>query len=320
MTAAQIDGDPPPGAGPLLGHHALVYSSEDDFLRCALEYVRRGIEQDDAVIVATPRAAELTAALGSLADRVEVVDERFWHRVPAWTIGGYARRAERSARGGHRLRVLTELRWDDPETRPDWESYEAVVNTALAGLPVDLCCAYDTTAVDGDVLDTAHRTHPSTIGAAGVEASASYVPAADFLAARPPRRRLAVPSDAMRLEFGAAEIPAVRQATLGWARAAGMAEDAAQEFLIAIYEIASNAVEHGGGRGVGRFWANDGRLCCDVWSAEPIVNSLIAGYRPPGTAQERGRGLWLARQICERVTIWNENGATVQLVRSIASD
>ncbi|GAA3385720.1 sensor histidine kinase [Cryptosporangium minutisporangium] len=319
MTAAQIDGDPPPGAGPMLEHHALVYSSVDDFLGCATEYVRQGIAAGDTVVVASPRAAELTAALGSLATRVEVVDDREWHRVPAWTIGGYARRAERCARRGQRLRVLTEIRWDDRTGGAEWEDYESVLNTALAGLPVDLCCAYDASVLDPGVLEVAHHTHPSTMGTSGVSNSSVYVPAAEFLAARPQPARLVVPADAMTIEFHAAEIPTVRQATLGWARDAGMVEDDAQEFLIAIYEIASNAVEHGGGLGVGRFWRDGDCLYCDIWSAQPIVNSLVAGYRPPGTAQERGRGLWLARQICQRVTIYDGDGATVQLVRSISS-
>ena len=324
MTAAQIDGDPPPDANPVLGHHALIYSTSAELHSCAVNYVRRGVEQGDTVVIATPRAPELSAALGPLVDRIEVVDDRGWHRVPAWTIGAYARRAERCARRGHRLRVLIELRWDDPAAVAEWERYEAVLNTALAGLPVDLCCAYDAGALEPDILTAARRTHPSTISVHGVENSSSYVPAAEFLAAGPTPPRLPVPPDALTVEFGAAEIPAVRRTALDWARDAGMAEDDAQEFLIAIYEIASNAVEHGGGRGVGRFWASDGRLYCDFWSAQPILDPLVAGYRPPGTAQERGRGLWLARQICERVTIWNASvpegeGATVQLVRSVSS-
>ncbi|GAA0267074.1 sensor histidine kinase [Cryptosporangium japonicum] len=319
MTAAQIDGDPPPDAGPVLGHQALIYSSPDELASCGADFLRQGIERGDAVVLAIPDAAGLVSALGSHADRVDVVDDRAWHRVPAWTIGGYARRSERAARKKQRLRVLTEIRWDQPSAIAEWQCYEAVLNTALAGLPVDLCCAYDAQGLAEDVLDAARRTHPSTLGPNGVAPSDSFVPAVEFLASGSQAPRLTVPPDALRVEFGAAEIPAVRQTALRWARDGGMNEDDASEFLIAIYEIASNAVEHGGGRGVGRFWSEADRLFCDIWSAQQIGDPLTAGYRPPGTAQERGRGLWLARQICEQVTIYNNGGATVQLARSVES-
>lgn len=329
----QTEGGPPPGAEPTLSHHALIHSSADEFRACGTEFLRHGLDRDDTVVLAAPRAAELVTALGPLADRVEVVDDQAWHRVPAWTIGTYARRAERSARKGRRLRVLVGIRWDDDAAVVEWERYEALLNMALARLPVDLCCTYDAPALRPGVLDAARSTHPATIGVDGVLPSASFVPVVEFLAAGDQPRRLPVPADALRVDFGAAEIPAVRQTALAWARGAGMTEDDASEFLIAIYEIASNAVEHGGGRGVGRFWSDGDRLCCDIRSARPIADPLVAGYRPPGTAQERGRGLWLARQICERVTIWNApapedgsagdgsdqgGGATVQLVRAVA--
>ncbi|MFG1928087.1 anti-sigma factor RsbA family regulatory protein [Cryptosporangium sp. NPDC048952] len=319
MTAAQIEGDPSPDAGPTLGHQALIYSSRDEFTASGVEFLRQGLDQGDTVVLATPNAADLVEALGSHADRVEVVDDRAWHHVPAWTIGGYARRTERASRKGHRLRVLTEIRWDAQNTT-EWECYESLLNPALDGLSIDLCCAYDADGLAPEVVDTARRTHPSTRGLAGVAPSETYVPAVEFLSSGPQPTRFPVPVDALRVEFGAAEIPSVRQTALGWARDAGMNEDDASEFLIAIYEIASNAVEHGGGRGVGRFWSEADRLYCDIWSARQIGDPLVAGYRPPGTAQERGRGLWLARQICEHVTIYNNGGATVQLVRSVASN
>lgn len=303
----------------MLGHSVLFYSSPDEFLSCATDYVRQGLGDGDTLVIATPQAAALTDALGPLAEQVEVVDDQHFHRVPAWTIGTYARRAERAARRGHRLRVLTELRWATATAAADWEQYEAILNAALAGLAVDLCCAYNARAVPPDALDAARRSHPSTLDSTGVQTSAGYLATGDFLAVGPQPTGFAAPSGATTIEFGAAEIPAVRQSALAWALDAGMAEDAAHEFLIAIYEIASNAVEHGGGRGIGRFWSAANCLYCEVWSAQPIVNPLIAGYRPPGAAQERGRGLWLARQICERVTIRNNGGATVQLARSVSS-
>lgn len=309
----------------MLGHHALIYSTLEEFLTCAVSFLRAGLDRGDAVLMATPHAAALADALGVGAG-VEIVDDRRWHRVPAWTIGLFARKAERSARRGARLRALTELRWHTtsdhaltatgPVPDAEWQRYEAVLNRALTDLPVDLCCAYNRAAIDDRAVATALCTHPSTLDASGVRASDSYLDSADFLADHPQPARVPVPPDAIHQEFGAADIPGVRRTTLDWARAAGLVEDVAQEFLIAVYEIASNAVEHGGGRGVVWFWSDGIRLFCEIRSARPIHDPL-GGYRPPGAAQERGRGLWLARQICEQVTIDNDTGAVIQLTKRI---
>ena len=305
----------------MLAHQALIYSSFEEFLTCAVSFVRAGLERGDAVLVATPHAAALADALGT-SNGVELVDDLSWHRVPAWTIGQWARKAGRTARRGRRLRALTELRWHttadstlaakSPIPDEEWERYEAVLNRALSDLPVQLCCAYNRTAVSEQVLDAALRTHPATLDTRGLRASHRYQDTIDL----PQSPRRPVPSDAVRMEFGGAEIPAVRQTTLHWARAAGLDEDDAQEFLIAVYEIASNAVEHGGGRGIVRLWSDGDNLLSEVRSARTIPDPL-SGYRPPGTAQERGRGLWLARQICEQVTIYNDDGGIVQLVKAI---
>jgi anti-sigma regulatory factor (Ser/Thr protein kinase) len=313
----------------MLGHHALIYSSPEEFLSCAVEYVRAGLEQGDAVLVATPHGDALTEALeqtGAPTTGLEVVDDAAWHRVPAWTIGQYARKAERSARRGARLRALIELRWHatldpalaavGPVPDSEWERYEAVLNSALADLPFELCCAYNQSILGEQVIAAARCTHPSMLHLTGTQDSPVYLGAADFLASHPQPSRLPVPSDALRMEFGAAEIPSVRQTTLSWARAAGLVEDDAQEYLIAVYEIVSNAVEHGGGRGISWLWQDGRQLFCEVRSARTIPNPL-AGYQPPGTAQERGRGLWLARQICDQVTIYNDDGAIVQLTKTM---
>src|SRR4051812_34336687 len=64
LTAAQIDGEPSGGARLMLGHHLMVYSSVDEFITCALAFVRAGLARGDAVLVASPHAAAVADALG----------------------------------------------------------------------------------------------------------------------------------------------------------------------------------------------------------------------------------------------------------------
>jgi anti-sigma regulatory factor (Ser/Thr protein kinase) len=297
-----------------LVHHAMVYSSTDDFLAGTVPFVQRGVERGDAVVAVTGHAAELTDALGDDSGEVEVVDQAEWHRVPAWTIASYAKRAQRSALRGAKLRAVSEHTWEGrtADETADWFRYESLLNYALGGTGAEMLCAFDERTGE-HVVQMAGSTHPMMRNAGVAKESAEYLDPASYAASYPPPVGPPPPADALTMRFGEAEIPAVRRAALRWAREAGLDPDRASELLIAVYEVASNAVEHGGGVGVGRFWTADRRLLCEVSSARPIDDPL-AGYRPPSTTQERGRGLWLARQICERVDIRSgADGATVRL-------
>jgi serine/threonine-protein kinase RsbW len=75
------------------------------------------------------------------------------------------------------------------------------------------------------------------------------------------------------------------------------------EFALAVHEIATNAVRHGGGTGELRLWQSDGHLYCEVVDrGHGIPRGRLSSHRPrPGHIG--GWGLWLARQICTTVDI-----------------
>jgi serine/threonine-protein kinase RsbW len=88
---------------------------------------------------------------------------------------------------------------------------------------------------------------------------------------------------------------------------------ARSEFVLAIHEIATNAVRHGGGTGELRLWQEDTSLCCEIVDyGKGIPRGRLASHRPrPGHIG--GWGLWLARQICASVDI--QTGADGTRVR-----
>jgi serine/threonine-protein kinase RsbW len=80
-----------------------------------------------------------------------------------------------------------------------------------------------------------------------------------------------------------------------------MREVGARDFVVAVSEIVTNAIEHGGGRGRVRLWAADGEVICEVADEGDGVDDLQAGSRPPAVSAEGGYGLWMARSLCRRV-------------------
>jgi anti-sigma regulatory factor (Ser/Thr protein kinase) len=88
------------------------------------------------------------------------------------------------------------------------------------------------------------------------------------------------------------------------ALAAGLPEDRVVDVVLAVHELASNAVRHGGGAGRLRVWNRAGSLQCQVdddgdhgkiVTAAPVtasVNSLPC---------EPGHGLWVVQQVADRM-------------------
>ena len=66
------------------------------------------------------------------------------------------------------------------------------------------------------------------------------------------------PPAPLEMTFRAADLPLVRRRSASWALRAGMAADVADDFVIAVNEIATNAVRHGSPEATLRLWV-DGR-------------------------------------------------------------
>jgi anti-sigma regulatory factor (Ser/Thr protein kinase) len=118
--------------------------------------------------------------------------------------------------------------------------------------------------------------------------------------------------------FDRSQITAVRRAVGRCAAAHGLTGQRLDGFVLAVNEIVTNAVAHGGGRGRLRLWRAGGALTCEVADRGPGLPDESAGStRPPPTALH-GRGLWLARQLCDLVSVAaGPQGTTVRLVTAL---
>jgi anti-sigma regulatory factor (Ser/Thr protein kinase)/PAS domain-containing protein len=139
------------------------------------------------------------------------------------------------------------------------------------------------------------------------------------LLARPAPRAPApgVPADAtqlLALDVDHDRLEAVRVAVLDSAATNGLTDLGLYMFTLAVMEIATNAVEHGGARGRLRIWRHSDHLLVEVVDEG---NGIPAARRPagrPAPEQEGGRGLWLAHEICESVDFdTGPTGTTVRL-------
>jgi anti-sigma regulatory factor (Ser/Thr protein kinase) len=104
--------------------------------------------------------------------------------------------------------------------------------------------------------------------------------------------------------FGYADLGLTRHAVARQAAAAGLAGQRLEDFVLAVNEILTNAVRHADGGGRLRLWCVGGRLLCEVTdSGHGIPPDLIDVEPPPITLAPGGRGLWIARQLCDELTV-----------------
>jgi anti-sigma regulatory factor (Ser/Thr protein kinase) len=119
----------------------------------------------------------------------------------------------------------------------------------------------------------------------------------------------------LQMLFSAADLPRLRLRVGDAAAAAGLDENRCEELVLAVYELACNAILHGGGGGYLELSRADGSVRCQVADDGP-------GFA--GTEAPSGGGLWLAGQLTDGIEVddgtANGGGAVVTLMVRCHSD
>jgi anti-sigma regulatory factor (Ser/Thr protein kinase) len=122
-------------------------------------------------------------------------------------------------------------------------------------------------------------------------------------AAQPFAQALTPPVEPVReMAFSSAQLGSLRQVLSGWASGHELGEQATEELVLAVNELATNSIRYGGGHGRLLSWCEGEALICEVRDAGHIQDPLIGRSRPAPN-EHTGRGLWLVHQLCDRVQI-----------------
>jgi anti-sigma regulatory factor (Ser/Thr protein kinase) len=173
-------------------------------------------------------------------------------------------------------------------------------------------CPYDAYRLAGAVLADAERTHPVVTVGGVRRASPRYTAPQATMAAfnRPLPEPGTIPA---MLAFDAADLSAVRRFVAVHAGGAGLGRAACVDLQLAVNEVATNAVVHGGGPGTVRIWADRRAVVCEVSDPGRFTDPL-AGRIPPDVDSEHGRGLVLVNYLCDLVQIHTDrSGTTIRL-------
>ncbi|MFD7137133.1 anti-sigma factor RsbA family regulatory protein [Streptomyces sp. NPDC059894] len=303
-------------AAPATGyrHELYPYRGREEFLDGTLGFIQEALDGDEAVVVAVPheKVSLLRAELPELST-VRFVDTGSVAHHPGRLIDAWQRWIQEHAADGRPVRGIGESPWDDARSRAEIQElhyHEWLLNKAFADSPAWwLLCPYDTDGLYAD-LKTMSRCHPEVRRNGRSHPYDGFDPEAAY-----PFESLAPPCDPYdELRYRQGDMAAVRAKIAECARRHGLDALRLRELHVAATEIAANSVQHGGGEGSLRTWADDDRLICEFHDRGYIDDPLAGRSRPRG-AQAGGRGLWLAHQLCDLVEIRStpEDGTTVRL-------
>jgi anti-sigma regulatory factor (Ser/Thr protein kinase) len=293
-------------------HEALLYAGEDRLAEGALPFVEEGLRADEPVLVVlgASKLDRLRSELGPDAERVLFADMAEVGTNPARIIPLWRRFVERA--GARPVRGIGEPIWHGrrPAELVESQRHESLLNLAFADASeFRLLCPYDTDTLPEAVIDEALRSHPSVVERDARRNSPRYR-GLDAIAAPFDEPLPAPPAFAEELHFGAGTLDSVRTLVARRARDAGLDARRANDLVLAVNEVATNSVLHGGGAGILRVWHGAEWLLCELEDRGRIENPLV-GREEPGTEEGNGRGLWIANQLCELVQVRAVAGGTV---------
>lgn len=301
--------------GGTLAHQALLYGSENEFLACAVPFVRDGLESGDPIRIATTRrnADWLRAALGADVRYVTFCECSQWYQHPVRALAALDRAVRAAAQDGQQLRMIGEpicAGRTASQTR-EWARHESLINATVAAVDAALVCSYDTRVVGPDVHATVAQTHPELVVNGGPRPSPTYTDPVIFNAERHRLPLPELPPPALWLRFQRTDqLATMRAFVTSHAIQAGAAARPVEQFVQAVNEITTNVIEHGGGTGVLQIWTGPHAMVCEVSDTGTGLRDPLAGYLPPAVNRPCGRGLWLAQQFSDLVEVHSDSAGT----------
>ncbi|WP_051579447.1 anti-sigma factor RsbA family regulatory protein [Pseudonocardia acaciae] len=298
----------------LFTHRAAYYTDAENLLAVAVPLVEQALRQEMpvALIVSPQTERRLREALGSTGGLIHMPPPEPWLRGSGQAV--VTQRARE-------LRELTD--WAGPVTvvaehhphRPGvepaaWIEADAALNVALASLPITMTCLYPTGLETKTVTAAVQWNHPHLIDPDGtVRDNPDVRQPSDVLVMYPVNAPARLGAPDRELSFTPWQLIELRSAVGEATEAVGLRADQAEDFVLAVNEVASNAVEHGYGVGQLQMWQQSDRLVCEVHDGGTLDEPL-PGLRPPHPSAPRGRGIWIARQLCDLLHVWSDAQGT----------
>lgn len=307
-----------PSAG-MFEHRALVYSSADEFLDAVVPFVDEGVQAGHRVLAVSSRenVRALGGALGAAA--IDRHDSGDWYAAPGRTLRAYKRYVDRHNASGRGVTIVGEPVWAGLSAAAvrEWARYESLINVAFADAAARILCPYDARVVPEAVLEHAECCHPTLTSGLGSRRSARFLEPAEFFE-RLDREPLEAADAATSALDVTADLGRVRRFVRSIVSHAGLEGERVADLALAVHELATNALRHGGSPVELRIWTAPAAVVAEIADSGGGLDDRFAGHLEPEPAAAGGRGLWMARQLCDLVEVRSTDAGTVVRVHMCA--
>lgn len=295
-------------------HEALLYAGDAEFVDRASSFIRDGLVADEPmlVVVSTEKIAALREELGGRASEVRFADMLDVGANPARIIPAWQAFVDEHGGRGRPVRGIGEPIWAARSAAElvECERHESLLNLAFADGPAWwLLCPYDTQTLAASVVEEARRNHPTVLDAGGHHRAEEFrgleAIEAPFDAPLPEP-----PTGVDELRFAAHDLAAVRTWVGSRGGRSGLDLSRVEDLVLAVNEIVTNSVRHGGGGGLLRMWETPDSVVSEITDHGHIDRPMI-GREQPTLDQTSGFGLWIANQVCDLVQVRTFPGRSV---------
>jgi anti-sigma regulatory factor (Ser/Thr protein kinase) len=304
-------------------HEAVLYEGLDGFLDRVGRFVLDGITAGEPTLVMANarKIGALRELLGGVEqDLVEYRDMEVAGANPARIIPAWDDFATRLAAGGtRRLRGVGEPIWAgrSPAELVECHWHEELINRAFASLRgFWLVCPYDIGTLSAPVVHDARRTHPfTTDGEASSAGGRHSADGPELAPIRPLATALDQPHSVIaELAFDGERLADLRSLVASEGARTGLSSAQIDDLVVAVNEVATNSVAHGGGAGIARIWREAAAIVCEISDAGVIIDPLVDRTRPSDVPAD-ARGLWTVNSVCDLVQVRSssESGSVVRM-------
>jgi anti-sigma regulatory factor (Ser/Thr protein kinase) len=286
-----------------LTHYGLLHPPSADLTATLAPLITERLAGGETVLAAVPpsTAAELHARLPTLVG-LHTTDSGELYRHPGRVLAHYrAWLANTGSEDRAATIVAVPDHGDDDQHRAaQWMHIDAATTVALADYDLTVICAYPNHPATADAV---RRVHPSLLNGTVIP-NPDHLTAEQFVARYPlpPPAELGEP-DLTHIIDHLTELSPLRQIVAAHATRAGLSAARCDDVVLAVTEIASNAIEHGAPPTTVRLWTTSTSMICQITDTGQYTQPL-AGLLPPPSTQYRGRGLWMVHQLCDQAYLW----------------
>jgi anti-sigma regulatory factor (Ser/Thr protein kinase) len=289
--------------GAAASHTALLYGDDQEYRAGLTEFIQAAAAAGAPLQLMLPWqrvqiARSVLAELAGLPLRVAFGDMADVGGNPACLIP--VGQAFADSHPGEHVYCLWEPAWTGRSAaeRREVGRHEGLCNLAFGERAMTVLCLYDSARLGAELIAEVEQTHPLVISGGRHRSSTGYLGPGGVPAScdepLPPPAGVDVESLSFTDQLGLVRDLAARQAA-----AAGLSPARSRDLILAVSEIAANAMSYADG-GVFRTWWADGALICQIEDTGFIPDPLAGRrQRPPDSAG--GHGLWLVNLVCDLV-------------------